>query len=305
MYDLIIVGGGPAGLTAALYASRRALKTLVLTKNFGGQVALNSNIENYPGIENISGLDLMLTARAQAEKSGAKIADADIKSIAKIEPGFKVVSAGGKEYEAKAILLALGREPRKLGIPNEAEFIGKGVAYCATCDAPLFAGKNVVVVGGNNSAVDTALLLSKIARQVYLIARKGALTAEAVLTNNLNSLSNVKIVYHAIVEAIHGHNFVESVTVKHLDTETNEEIITDGVFVEIGYEVKADFLGDLVKRNAKGEIIVDDYNRTSLAGVFAAGDVTNTPFKQAIISAGEGAKAALAIYDYLIGISHN
>ncbi|MBU1083051.1 FAD-dependent oxidoreductase [Patescibacteria group bacterium] len=305
MDDLIIVGGGPAGLTAALYASRRAIKTLVLAKNYGGQAALNSNIENYPGVESISGIELMLTARNQAEKFGAKIADADIESIIKTESRFTIKSTRGKEYSAKSILLALGRVSRKLGIPNEAEFLGKGVAYCATCDAPLFFGKNVVVVGGNNSAVDAALLLSKIAKQVYLVARRDTLTAEAVLINSLRLASNVKIIYSTVVESIHGHDFVENITVKHLDTETTEEIITDGLFIEIGYEVKADFLGDLVERNEKGEIIIDDYNHTSLPGVFAAGDVTTIPFKQAIISAGEGAKSALAIYDYLVGVKHN
>jgi len=305
MYDLVIVGGGPAGLSAAIYAARRALKTIVLAKSFGGQTALNLNIENYPGVENISGLDLMLTARSQAEKFGAEIADADIKVLARMESGFVITSAGGKEYRAKAILLALGRGPRRLGVSDESKFVGKGVAYCATCDAPLFAGKNVTVVGGGNSAVDAALLLSKIAKQVYLIVRNGSLTSEAVLVNNLNLANNVKIIYHTGVETIKGRDFVESIIVKHLDTGNNEELPTDGIFIEIGYEAKADFLGNLVDRNAEGEIIIDSYNRTSMAGIFAAGDVTNVPFKQAIISAGEGAKAALAIYDYLVGVVHN
>lgn len=305
MYDLIIVGGGPAGLSAALYAARRALKTLILAKSFGGQTALALSMDNYPGIENISGLDLMLTARGQAEKFGAEIADADIKTIVQAESGFVVTSTGGKEYRSKAILLALGREHRQLGLAEESKFIGKGIAYCATCDAPLFAGKNVVVVGGGNSAVDAALLLSKIAQQVYLIVRNGALTAESALINNLNLASNVKIIYHTAIEVIHGQNLVESITLKHLDTGAIEELAVDGIFVEIGYIAKADFLGDLINRNNEGEIIIDNYNRTSLAGVFAAGDITTVPFKQTIISAGEGAKSALAIYDYLVGIIHN
>lgn len=302
MYDLIIVGAGPAGLSAALYASRRALKTLVLAKSFGGQTAMNSNIENYPGVENISGLDLMFTFRNQAEKSGAEIINGEIETIAKSDQGFLVVSAGCKEYSAKVIILALGREPRKLNIPGESEFSGKGMVYCATCDAPLFAGKRVAVVGGGNSAADTALLLSKIATQVYLLVRNGALTCEAVLTKHLEQAENVKIIYHTGVEKINGQNFVESVFIKDLNTLGPKELKVDGVFIQSGYQVKADFLGDLVDRNSEGEIVVDNYNRTSVPGIFAAGDVTIVPFKQAIISAGEGAKAALSAYDYVANL---
>lgn len=304
MYDLIIVGGGPAGLSAAIYAARRALKTIVLAKSLGGQTALNLNIENYPGVENISGLDLMLTARDQAEKFGAQVLDGEVKKINRLEQGFSVMSNSGNEYLTQAIILALGRTPRKLNIPGEEKFEGRGVVYCATCDAPLFANKRVMVVGGGNSAADAALLLSKIANQVYLLTANSQPTCEAVLLEGLRRTNNLKLICHSSIQSINGSSFVESATVQDAISRSTEEIPVEGIFVQIGYEVKADFLGDLINRNQSGEIIIDEHNRTSAPGIFAAGDVTTVPFKQSIISAGEGAKAALSAYNYVTGVAN-
>ncbi|MBN2585326.1 FAD-dependent oxidoreductase [Patescibacteria group bacterium] len=303
MYDVIVLGAGAAGLSAALYATRRALKTAVLNKEFGGQTATTLAIENYPGIDKIEGPELMLRFKAQAEKYGAEILDNPASSIVKQNNHFVVTGQDSQTYETKAIILAFGKTPRRLDVSGELEFAGKGVVYCATCDAPLFAGKDVVVVGGGNSAVDAALLLSKIAKQVYLVHRRAEFRAEQVLLERLKQTGNIKLVLNSNIDSIYGEDFVTGVKIKDLITEQTSELSVQGVFVEIGYEVKADFLPDCIKLNEAGEVIIDAFNGTSCPGIFAAGDATSVPYKQTVISAGEGAKAALSAYNYIQGVA--
>lgn len=301
MYDVIVLGAGAAGLSAALYTARRALKTAVLSKKLGGQTATTLTIENYPGIEHIEGPELMMRFKAQAEKFGAEIINDSATAISNQDDKFMITGQSGKTYQAKAVILAFGKTPRRLNVSGEAEFLNKGVVYCSTCDAPLFVGKDVAVVGGGNSAVDAALFLSKIAQQVYLVHRRDEFRAVPILMDRLKQAANVKLVLHSAIEGISGDSFVSGVKVKDLTTEQSSDLSVQGVFVEIGYEVKADFLPDCIKLNDAGEVVIDVFNQTSCPGVFAAGDATSVPYKQMVIAAGEGAKAALSAYNYIQG----
>ncbi|MFH1088560.1 MAG: FAD-dependent oxidoreductase [Patescibacteria group bacterium] len=298
-YDLIILGAGVAGLSSAVYASRRALKTLVISKDLGGQTALALNIENYPGFSRIDGIDFMKTLQHQAETFGAEIKFETVNKIIPMGDQLTIVTASGQEYSAKAIILAFGRTPRYLDIPGEKKLIGKGVAYCATCDAPLFAGKDVAVVGGGNAAINTALLLSDIANKIYLVHRREEFRAEEIKINELKQSPKIEFVFNTVATEIKGDPLVNQLVVKDIKTNTIRELSVQGVFVEIGNVVNSAWLGDLLKLNDQGEIIIDDFNHTSQPGIFAAGDATEVPYKQMVIAAGEGAKAALAAYDYI------
>lgn len=299
-YDIIIVGAGAAGLTAALYASRRQLKTLVLSQDMGGQTSTTMDIENYPGIDFSTGPDLMNSFATQAKKFGAEIKLANVTSIEKRSERDFLVTTDTDNYEAKAIILASGKHHRELGVQGEEDFKNKGVVYCATCDAPLFADKVVAVVGGGNAAFDAVLLLTKIARKIFLIHRKDNFRAEEVLVKRAKESDKVEFILNATVEKISGGNFVEAISVKTQDGEKTLDV--EGVFVEIGSEVNSQFIKDLVKLNETKEIIIDNVNQTTTTGVFAAGDATTVPFKQTVVSAGEGAKAALAAYNYIQGL---
>jgi thioredoxin-disulfide reductase len=297
-YDVIIIGAGPAGVSAAIYAARRALKTLVISKDLGGQTALALNIENYPGIRKIDGIDFMKETQKQAEEFGAKFLFEAVTDLTKQADHFEIQTNNGKAYSAKAIILTFGRTPRKLNVPGEDEFVGKGVAYCATCDAPLFAGKNVVVAGGGNSAVDAAILLSQLCPKVYIVHRRGEFTAETILTDRMKAASNIEIITNANIVEILGEQFVNKAKVK-LEDGSTRELDVEGIFIEIGGDVNATWLKELAKLSKSGEIETDKHNQTSVPGLFAAGDSTTVPYKQMIIAAGEGANAALAAYDYI------
>lgn len=299
MYDLIIIGAGPAGLSAALYASRQNLKTLVLSKDLGGQTAMSSNMENYPGAIKLSGFKLIKIFEQQAESFGAEIILNSVRKIIKQDNDFLITTDDNKTYKSKSIILAFGRVPKKLNVKGEKEFLNKGVTYCATCDASLFTGKNVAVVGGGNAAVDAALLLSQVANKVYLIHRRDEFRAENLLVERIKNNSKIELVLSSVIEEIKGDNFVDTVIIKNLSNNQVSKIKIQGVFIEVGFEMKSDFIKQFVKLNEIGEIIIDKLNQTSLPGVFAAGDVTIIPFKQTIISAGQGAIAALSAYNYV------
>lgn len=297
-YDVVIIGGASAGLTAALYSARRALKTLVITKNIGGQAAITSEIENYPGTGAIPGPILMMKFKEQAEQAGAEIKIGEVFSIEKQNTYFLLKSSVG-EFKALTVILAFGLEHRKLNIPGEEEFISRGVAYCATCDAPLFRKKIVAVVGAGNSAFDAADYLANFAEKVYLLARSDEYKAEQVLIDAVKSNPKVEIMNFTEIIEILGNKKVEKIKVKNNKTNEVAELVVDGVFVEIGWQTQTGFIKDLVKLDELGYVIVDNEAKTSTPGIFAAGDVTNSPFKQVVISAGEGAKAALSAARYL------
>ncbi len=299
IYDLIIIGGASAGLTAAIYASRRAMKTLVLTKDIGGQLSTTPDVENYPGYNSISGWDLSDKFKKQAESFGAEIKFAEVSSVTPVDDGFTIV-ANGTEYRTHTVILAFGKTPRNLEVPGEKEFQGKGVSYCSTCDMPFFKNKVVAVVGGGNSAIDGAIYGSKVASKIYLIHRRDQYRGEQILIDRMLSIENIEPVYNSIVKEVKGDGVVKSIMVNDIVTNETKEIAVDGVFVEIGYVVKAEFVSHLVEMNEKKEIITDKHMMTKTPGLFAAGDLTTSAFKQAVISAGEGCIAALAAYEFVM-----
>jgi thioredoxin-disulfide reductase len=297
-YDVIIVGGAAAGLTAGLYAGRRALKSLVLTKTIGGQASLTTEIENYPGVEIIGGAVLMNQFKTQTEKFGAEIKMTEVAEIKKTESGFSVKTLDG-EFESLSLILAFGLSHRKLNVPGEKELAGKGVTYCATCDGPLFRNKIVAVVGGGNSAFDAAEFLADICQKVYLIVRTDQYKAEQVLIDAVKNKANVEILNFTEIKEIVGERKVEKIKVINNQTNEEREIELNGVFIEAGYVTQTEMVKDLVALDEKGQIIIDNECKTNVVGIFAAGDVTNAPFKQVVISAGEGAKAALSANRYV------
>lgn len=300
IYDIIIIGAGPSGLTAAIYAGRRALKTLVISKDLGGQIAKAPEVKNYPGFDSISGVELVQKMQEQAESNNAEIVFEDVSSVEKQGKNFAVKTANGK-YEGKTLILAYGKTPRGLDVKGEEKYSGKGVSYCATCDMPVFKNKVVAVVGGGNSALDAALYGSKIAKKIYLIHRRNEFRADETTLAKAKKTKNIEFVLNSVVKEIKGDKFVKSVVVEDVNSKQTKEIPLAGVFVEAGYEVKTGIVEHLVKLDQYKQIIISNNCETSHPGIFAAGDITNTPVKQAVVSAGEGAKAALAAYNYLQG----
>ncbi len=299
MYDLIIIGGGPAGLAASVYAARKRLKTLLISINIGGQINTTRGIENYLGYQFIEGPELISKFESQVsqfpidQKIGEKVT-----RIQKNEGGFEAITESGGKYQAKAIILATGKSPRKLNVPGEAEFAGKGVSYCAVCDGPVFAEQRVVVIGGGNSALTAALDMVKIAEHVALVSR-GKLTADPILVERLGEAKNVAVYLEHQTIAIKGKEFVASVVIKNLKNGEEKELKVTGVFIEIGLVPNSDAVKGLVTLNSWGEIPVSCNDETEVLGLYAAGDVTDVPEKQIIIAAGEGAKAALQAHRYL------
>lgn len=294
MYDVIIIGGGPAGLTAGLYASRRALKTLILTKDIGGQISKTNQVENYPAIDHIGGLDLGMSMYNQAIKFGAEIKFEEAKELLPAEDEIFTVKSSSNTYQSKTIILCSGKKPRELGIPGEEKLKGKGVTYCATCDAPFFKDKIVAVAGGGNSALDAALLMSKYAQKVYLVHRRNEFRGEEILIDKVKAEPKIELVLEVEIEEILGESKVEGIKISNGQT-----IACDGIIVEIGYIVDRSLVEKLLKLDDQNQIIVTGDQETSVPGIFAAGDITPTKYKQVVISAGEGAKAALASFDYI------
>lgn len=302
-YDTIIVGAGAAGLTAAIYASRRAMKTLLVTQDIGGQAATTNEIENYPGVEFSGGPELMNKFKDQAEKFGTTIAYTEVTKIDKGQdekntPLF-TVATNTESFIGHTIILAYGLTHRHLGVPGEQEFGGKGVSYCATCDAPLFKNKPVLVVGGGNSAVDAALLLSKLCPKVYLVHRRDEFKAEAVLVEQLKQ-PHIELVVNSEVKEIKGDTRVRGVVVYDVnDQSKTRELAVEGVFVEVGFVVNSKLIEGLVELDQHKQIKISPDAETSQPGIFAAGDITTISYKQIVISAGWGATAALKAYEYL------
>ena len=296
-YDLIVIGAGPAGLTAGIYAGRRHLKTLIISEDVGGQMALSHLIENYPGIETIIGADLTQKMKKQAEKFGCEIINERVDGV-KLKGDVKEVWAEKKKFEGKTVIIATGAQHRKLNIEGEEEYLGKGISYCATCDGPLFRGKKVVVVGGSDSAVTVALYLEKIASQVHLIHRRDKLRADE---HNQKMLSNstVKVVWDSVVERIEGEDLVKNIKIKNVKTEEIIDLPVEGVFIEIGYIPSTEIMEKAgVETDEKNYIKVNSKAETSVGGVFAAGDVTGQ-FPQIVTAAAQGATAATSAYFYI------
>lgn len=300
MYDCIIIGAGPAGMTAAIYTGRRNLKTLVLAKAIGGQMVWSADVENYTGFSMITGADLTLKFQEHvaALKDYVEVKlDTEVIDLEKNITSFAVTDKAGNIYYSKTVIIASGKDPRHLGIPGEKELFGKGVAVCATCDAPLYKNKDVAVVGGGDSAMDAIGALSKVAKQIYIININDDFSAEPVVRDRILSLPNVKIYKQTKVTKIEGKTQVTGIRI--LPFKEKEILLpVSGVFTEIGYEPSVGF-ADIVEKNEKNEIKVDNNLQTNIAGIFAAGDNNDAWGEQIVIAAGEGAKAAMAVSNYL------
>ena len=299
MYDTIIIGGGPAALAASIYAARQKINFVVIAKEIGGQIILSADFENYLGFWGITGLELVSKFEEHIKRNNVNVIQEEVVSISKKKDSF-LVKTGSKEHEAKSVLIATGRSPRKLNVKGESEFLGKGVVYCATCDAPLFASKQVVIVGGGNSALDSAILLDKYCTKITIVNITPTLTGERHMIEQVQKNPKIDFLNGSRIVEILGDKFVNAVRV---DVNGSQKIIkTQGVFIEIG-SVPCVSFDNLTKKNKYNEIIVSEdeiySNKTSVEGIFAAGDVTSIPEKQAIVSAGEGAKAILSIFKYL------
>ncbi|MCK8059373.1 MULTISPECIES: FAD-dependent oxidoreductase [unclassified Fusibacter] len=298
-YDVVIVGAGPAGLTAAVYSKRKGLTTLVVGEKIGGQVMDTTSVENYTGFDYITGENL-----AHAFKDHVKSLKVPIKEFAKVttilsEDSKHVLTLDdGSTVEAKAVIIATGSKPRKLGVPGEDEFYGRGVTYCAICDGPLFEGKDVIVAGGGNSAIEAAIDLAKIAKTVTVIHRS-KLRADQIVIDQLAKYDNVKVMLETQIESVYGERMLGGVNVIDKATGQKTQVAANGMFVEIGYLPNSDWLKGIVTLNTHGEVIVDGHGATDKPGIFAAGDITQVPFKQVVIAAGEGARAALSANDYI------
>jgi alkyl hydroperoxide reductase subunit F len=296
MLDLIIIGAGPAGITAAVYAARKNMDFLVISKDIGGQTAWSGDIENYTGYQFVTGPELV--AKFEEHMNTYKVPmkeGEEVLELSKEGEAFKV-RTGKASYEARTVIIASGKRSRELGVPGEKEFKNKGLTYCATCDGPLFAGKDVAVIGGGNSALDASIQMMKIARKTYVINIMDHFTGDAIMAEKVSTDSNVEVFHNAKVAAIAGDKFVSSIT---MSREGKARILpVSGVFVEIGLIPNSAFLKG-VAMNPAGEIITDARNRTNIPGLFAAGDVTDVPEKQIIIAAGEGSKALLGAFRYL------
>lgn len=299
LHDIIIVGGGPAGLTAAVYAARKMLDVLLITQNIGGQALYSLDVENYMGYQFISGQDLMDRFEKQVEKYNVKKVFSDVKSVEKINDAFITRSEKGDEYRGKTVIIATGKKSRTLNAKGLDRLIGRGVSYCATCDAPLFMDSDVAVVGGGNSAITAAYELMSIARKVYLVNRS-ALKADELYLEKIRDAPNIeRFVGYELVE-VTGDDALNSAMLRNLSDGSSVTLPVAGIFIEIGLIPNSEIVKDLVSLNKKDEIMVSCDCSTSLPGVFAAGDVTTVPEKQIIVAAGEGAKAAISAYKYLL-----
>ncbi|MBU0672510.1 MAG: FAD-dependent oxidoreductase [Candidatus Margulisbacteria bacterium] len=297
MKDLIIIGAGPAGITAAVYAARKKLDFAVISRDIGGQTAWSLEVENYTGYQFIPGPELAMKFREHLEKFDFELREGEsVKTIEKTGQIFKVTTTKGDVLESKAVIVATGKRPKLLGVPGEGKFKGKGLTYCATCDGPLFTGKNVAVIGGGNSGLDATMQLMRLAKKVYLINSVDKLTGDPIMQERIAQAVNVEVINSAKVLQISGEQFVKALKVEINGQE--RDLPVEGIFVEIGLVPNSKFV-DLAEKNERGEIVVNAAAETSVEGLFAAGDVTNVPEKQIIVAGGEGAKATLTAFKYL------
>ncbi|TES85543.1 FAD-dependent oxidoreductase [Candidatus Aerophobetes bacterium] len=300
-YDLVIVGGGPAGLTAAVYAARKTLKILLISKDLGGQVLLTLEVENYMGYQYIKGRELVNKFKEQVSHfSIDQEIGEEVEKLSKEGEIFSILTRGGNKFRGRTAIIASGKRSRSLNVSGEKRLIGRGVSYCSVCDAPFFEGKEVAVIGGGNSAFEAALDLVRITPKICLIDIASTWMADPVLVEQIEREKKVTSFQGHIVKEIKGDDRVEGITIEPLDGGKTRSLSVQGVFIEIGLVPNSDFARSLVKLNEAGEVVVDCASRTNIPGLFAAGDVSSVPEKQIIIAAGEGAKATLTAYQYLL-----
>ena len=303
VYDLIIIGAGPAGMTAGVYAARKKLKTLILSQDIGGQAAWSSDVENYLGFTMITGADLVEKFEHHVEQFKdvleLRLVTKGVSEIKKEKTYFSVQIKDGNIEHARAVIIAGGKIPRPLGVAGEKEFLNRGVTYCAWCDGPLFAGKDVAIVGGGNSALDAALNIERTVKSIVIINVTPELTGDPVMIDKITASPHVRVINDSEVVSVNGEKFVNSITIQNHKIKKPSTIDVAGVFIEVGSLPATSYLKSLVKLNKASEIIIDKYNMTSREGIFAAGDITDIPEKQIITAAGEGAKAAICAAQYI------
>jgi alkyl hydroperoxide reductase subunit F len=303
MYDLIIIGGGPAGMTAAVYAARKKLNTLLMCKDIGGQVVTTSWVENYMGYQYVEGIELMDKFEQQMKqfpierKSGEEITN-----ISRSNGNFQITSQSSETYQSKVVIVATGKKSRKLNVPGEERLLSRGVSYCSVCDGPLFAGEKIAVIGGGNSALEAIDDLIKVSEAVYSITEANY-TGDSVIVERISDNPRLKVFHGYKVIEIQGSDRVEGIVIQGVKNRDIETLFVRGVFIEVGLIPNSDLVKDILKLNSNAEIEVNCNCETGVPGLFAAGDVTNTPEKQIIIAAGEGAKAALQANRYLQRLS--
>ncbi|MEE0462409.1 thioredoxin-disulfide reductase [Blautia hydrogenotrophica] len=301
IYDLIIVGAGPAGLTAAIYALRAGLQTLLLEKNFvsGGQAASTYEVDNYPGLPGISGAEFGQKIRSHADRLGLVSERVNVKEIRVNEDGTKVISTRKKDFQAKTVLLAVGARHRLLGAKGEERLSGMGVSYCATCDGAFYKDQNVVVVGGGNVAVEDAIFLAKICKMVYVVHRRDQLRADDILQKKLFQFPNVVFCWNQVCEEIQGEEQVEAVLLKNVKDGSSQRVKVDGVFVAVGIHPNSEPYQGLVDMDEGGYIVAGEDGKTNVPGIFVAGDVRTKKLRQIITAASDGANAVSSVQDYL------
>ena len=300
-YDVVIIGSGPAGLTAAIYAQRAKLNTLVIEKSYmsGGQIINTYEVDNYPGLQGINGFDMGIKFREHAEKLGAVFLQAEVLGL-EVRDTYKVIKTEKGDLETICVLIATGASHRKLAISGELEYVGKGVSYCATCDGAFFRDKTVVVVGGGDVAVEEAIFLSRLCKRVYVVHRRDTFRAAKMLQEKLFSLDNIEVIWDSVVKEIKGGEQVQQIVIENDRNGTIKEILTDGVFVAIGIIPNTkEFMG-VVKMNEANYIIAGEDGCTNIAGIFVAGDVRTKMLRQIVTAVADGANAIASIQEYLI-----
>lgn len=297
--DVCIVGAGPAGMTAAVYLARKKLSAAVVAKDIGGQMAWTLGIENYMGYQYVTGRELTAKFEEQMRQFPVPVVTDEVKGISMEGGLFKIATDGEREISSRTVIIASGKRPKELGVPDERRFIGRGLSYCATCDGPLFAGKEVAVCGGGNSAVQAAIEMSKVASRVYVVSRS-PWRADPIIQDRVEGVHNIEQRIGYEVVSIRGENAVDGLVIREKSSGREEAIDVKGVFVEIGLKPNTDFVKGLVDLNEFGEVKVNCRCETDVPGVFAAGDATDVHEKQIVVAAGEGAKAALSAHDFLL-----
>lgn len=301
MYDLIIIGSGPAGLTAAIYAARAKLSAIVLEQNFisGGQVINTYEVDNYPGLPGISGMDLSMKFREHAESLGAEFVRAQVISV-HVENGIKMVRTENGLYEAKTLILSTGADHRKLGVPGEDRLMGMGVSYCATCDGAFFKGSDVAVIGGGDVAVEDAIFLARGCHKVYVVHRRDELRAAKILQERLFALPNVEMVWDSTVSSLEGENQVGAVKIVNVKDGSKKTLHVDGVFIAVGITPMTELFKGVVDMDKNGYMITDENGATSVPGIYAAGDARVKQLRQIITAAADGANAVTSALNYLL-----
>ena len=303
IYDLVIIGSGPAGLAAAVYAQRACLNTVVIEKTgmSGGQILTTTEVDNYPGLPGIGGFDLGIKMREHADHLGGQFMTGEVVKINASAPVHEIILADGTSLKTRTMIIATGASHRHLGVPGEEAFIGKGVSYCATCDGAFFRNRTAAVIGGGDVAVEDAIFLARLCEKVYIVHRRDSFRAARVLSDRLLSLENVVPVLNSTTVSIDGKDKVESLTVHHLDTDTDETLKTDGVFIAVGMLPNAQAYKDVVATDKTGYIIADETCQTNVPGIFSAGDILTKQLRQVVSAASDGANAVYSVQRYLEG----